>query len=373
VTARWEAVLDTQQQLWGWWQTPLGHQYAKTFANDQLLKKGQDAMTGVQEVQETMLFHADPIAIEPDMWTLVEYAQKEFQPEPLRETDIITEAGFMVLPRPLVSKDIWGKTVSYRAIGWMPAWRITPPAPELLKKSPALAIAQQMMGWDRKVYGIYVSLYSHIADPDDYDAPAKERFRRAHDAGGFPDLTLAHLEVFRFGQDYAHATREMFDGLHADHLLAADGVVLDNGDDPGKPAGYDYYTEHGVDWDKAIASYIDTRRSIQALFRLLSQHIAVRTKHRASRPAQRRAKRQAYPPKDVTVVTLRRPRNEDMPLDPAGKHVEWSHRWIVSGHWRNQYYASAGEHRQIWISPFVKGPPDKELVIPEKRVFVLSR
>lgn len=43
--------------------------------------------------------------------------------------------------------------------------------------------------------------------------------------------------------------------------------------------------------------------------------------------------------------------------------VAWSHRWIVSGHWREQWYASLKEHRTIWIPSYVKGPEEKPLVI----------
>lgn len=42
--------------------------------------------------------------------------------------------------------------------------------------------------------------------------------------------------------------------------------------------------------------------------------------------------------------------------------VEFSHRWEVSAHYRNQYYPSTGEHKRILISPYVKGPKGKPLI-----------
>lgn len=42
---------------------------------------------------------------------------------------------------------------------------------------------------------------------------------------------------------------------------------------------------------------------------------------------------------------------------------DWSHRWLVSGHWRNQWYPSEGVHRPIWIDAFVKGPSDAPLLV----------
>lgn len=45
----------------------------------------------------------------------------------------------------------------------------------------------------------------------------------------------------------------------------------------------------------------------------------------------------------------------------------YSHRWIVSGHFRNQAVGQNwSEHRVIWIPPYVAGPAGKPLVIKEK-------
>jgi hypothetical protein len=44
---------------------------------------------------------------------------------------------------------------------------------------------------------------------------------------------------------------------------------------------------------------------------------------------------------------------------------EWSHRWVVRGHWREQWYPSEGVHRLIWIEAFVKGPEDRPLIIKD--------
>jgi hypothetical protein len=89
----------------------------------------------------------------------------------------------------------------------------------------------------------------------------------------------------------------------------------------------------------------------------------------APRPAWRRAQRAGIPGKRVLVVTLRRPSNQ-RPTEGGG--IDWSHRWIVGGHWRNQWYASEQIHRQIWISDYEKGPDDKPLVI-KQRAFTFRR
>jgi hypothetical protein len=51
--------------------------------------------------------------------------------------------------------------------------------------------------------------------------------------------------------------------------------------------------------------------------------------------------------------------------DSESDTVEWSHRWMVRGHKRAQPYPSAGETRDIWIAPYIKGPGDKPLVVTE--------
>lgn len=55
-----------------------------------------------------------------------------------------------------------------------------------------------------------------------------------------------------------------------------------------------------------------------------------------------------------------------------GTEVEWSHRWLVRGHWRQQWYASEGVHRAIYINPHIKGPEDKPLIVRDK-VNILGR
>ena len=104
------------------------------------------------------------------------------------------------------------------------------------------------------------------------------------------------------------------------------------------------------------------------MWRLLQQRVGVGFRQRTSRPERKRQDRAGWQEKYVTVVTLRRPRQENHG-EPA--HVDWAHRWIVSGHWRWQPYKDGV--RQIWISPYVKGPDDKPLVVRGARVFRLAR
>jgi hypothetical protein len=99
----------------------------------------------------------------------------------------------------------------------------------------------------------------------------------------------------------------------------------------------------------------------------------------ASGPIERHRKKQLAReydvpiPSDVKVIQLRR--SEHQPLTDSSVSdatVEWSCRWLVGGHWRNQPYAN-GEHKLIYIMPYVKGPEDKPLKVPTHTVYSVSR
>ncbi len=62
-----------------------------------------------------------------------------------------------------------------------------------------------------------------------------------------------------------------------------------------------------------------------------------------------------------TALYLHLPAGHPAP-ERRGGDVEWSRRWLVRGHWRNQWYPSEQVHRTIWISPYVKGPEDRPFI-----------
>lgn len=77
----------------------------------------------------------------------------------------------------------------------------------------------------------------------------------------------------------------------------------------------------------------------------------------------------------IRVVQLRRreaPSTTPM-ASGDGAPVEWSCRWVVSGHWRNQFYRSSGERKLVYIMPFVKGPADKPFKAVAQTVYEVNR
>lgn len=57
--------------------------------------------------------------------------------------------------------------------------------------------------------------------------------------------------------------------------------------------------------------------------------------------------------------------------NPVGR--EYSHRWVVRGHWRRQWYPSQNRHVPIWITDYVAGPAEKPIVQRDRVMVVKSQ
>jgi hypothetical protein len=108
---------------------------------------------------------------------------------------------------------------------------------------------------------------------------------------------------------------------------------------------------------------LDSYKPFFAAWVLMQQSITQCERTQPDR-AQRKLCARLALPSDVVIVRLRR---IDFPeREPSGELVPWSHRWLVGGHWRQQFYPSDKTNRPIWINPYVKGPKEKPLVVKEK-------
>lgn len=113
------------------------------------------------------------------------------------------------------------------------------------------------------------------------------------------------------------------------------------------------------------------RQYIIALFSFLKQPLVTISRERANRAARRRYQvfHQQEPPL-IKVITLR---TRQYRKGDETREVEWGCRWIVRGHWRQQWYPSMTAHRALWITPFIKGPEDKPLKKPRGNLFAVVR
>lgn len=103
---------------------------------------------------------------------------------------------------------------------------------------------------------------------------------------------------------------------------------------------------------------------LKAMWTITAQRLELIEHVIPDRAARRRSERAGIAPEDGTirVVNLRRLTRSNTE-GPGETAVDWSHRWMVSGHWRNQWLPSRGLHRLQWIEAHVKGPEDKPLVV----------
>ncbi|WP_261568241.1 hypothetical protein [Frankia gtarii] len=103
-------------------------------------------------------------------------------------------------------------------------------------------------------------------------------------------------------------------------------------------------------------------QTLRATWLLMNQtHIVEVEENQPDRAAVRRARRDGLTASPVRLIHLRRAtREQGAPADEGGAR-EYTCRWMVRGHWRQQWYPSRGVHRPLWINPHLKGPEDRPL------------
>jgi hypothetical protein len=331
--SNWEQVVDLQDETLRFYMSPAGQRYSDLFGRSQIASimndpdvakeaesAGWDPQEAVDdthwlmhmaELEAKKLMMAEPIYVNHEVKQLIEAAAPSFEPEVLGVEDVFpTLYGFMVFPEPFIIQDGRGKKIAFRALCWAPIDKEHNQLPQTMR-----GIAPQDAG------GILLTVYSHKDDFPLEDYPLTE----ADIGGRVPSLTLSHVSPWHFGER-----------LPIDVNLSGLGEVL---------------------------------KIAQVAWRLARQTITTPVERQLPKHFRKRAKRAGLI-SDVTVIRLRHvaPKRNGEPAE-----VEWSHRWLVRGHWRNQWYPKTQEHKQIWVSPHVKGPEDLPLKVKELRAFELVR
>lgn len=328
----WEAAYEEKIAIWKFWTSMTGRSYGRRFGDSMIRKNNisdkSPVYTDVAKHEATKMMVADPIWISEEMmdvWeaTVTVPEEKAFQPEPLLQEDFFIPNGFVLFPRPMITIDSLGKKMSYRAISW------------------AMAGLEDEEG---RYHGINLSFYTHAQDPDDYFTP-EDQAATGIDLGELTRgsgtlLSLSHLTPWPFGQSF-------------DRLISAS-----------------HRAQHRYEAQDMQKSWSGLWIEVQALLRLMNQRMTSISDEKAPRETRRRAKRIDMDESPVKVVKLRR-----APSKPTGdeREVKWTHRWMVDGHWRQQWYPSINDHRQIWISSYVKGPESLELKVKPVKAYELVR
>jgi hypothetical protein len=117
--------------------------------------------------------------------------------------------------------------------------------------------------------------------------------------------------------------------------------------------------------DELLLTRVRLRRLPRALWTLSRQRLATISVRRAPRQERRAMERAGSPVHpEILIVQLRHIGHDAL---VGGEHaVEWTRRWMVGGHWRNQWLPSVKAHRLQWIAPYIKGPEGKPLILPRK-------
>lgn len=111
-----------------------------------------------------------------------------------------------------------------------------------------------------------------------------------------------------------------------------------------------------------------------AFFAFIQQRLVEFTRSEADRASRRRAEAVAPQLGANAIHVIRLRRIEHRSHNGEATHVEWSCRWIVSGHWRRQPCGLArGDRRLLWVHSHIKGPESKPMKAPAARVFAVIR
>lgn len=190
-------------------------------------------------------------------------------------------------------------------------------------------------------------------------------------AGHADDPT--EVEVAEMTAAASPEARAAIGRLHL-HLTLSVMVPVVDPADADRPITPEAGAKYGVVESTALPTYGDVAaevgsvviahpavRFLTSAWALLRARATSTSAEPYDRSTRRRMERAGMPTDPVRVVDVRRPTGSG-----SGSTVEarrdWSHRWVVSGHWRRQWYPSEGVHRTIWIDGYVKGPADAPLL-----------
>lgn len=337
---RWHDAYDAQMGLWRFYRQPRGQYWLmREFERSAKGLSGEtrNMLADLWGGEPQRLLAADPFYVTGNMCEVVEAARHSFQPEPILPTDFLSPVGFCFYETPFVmeSKSV---ITSIGAFSWQPiiaTFREGEELPDAIRELPEGMVDIEggaspfLDAWQAGHGGVALTLYAstEAEEAEDHEGYALLKQMFGH------RLWAMHATPWWFGME--------FSGNEVDEL--------------GIPTG-------AVAWWQLL----------QTTLRLMQQRIAHHTNERLDRHTRRDAVRHGYREREVVVVRLRREGHDYVATEPE-HDVPWSHRWIVGGHWRNQPYPSEGIYRQIWISPYVKGPEDKPLVIRPRRVYQWER
>jgi hypothetical protein len=296
---------------------PHGRLYADAVVDAALYPHDPGTVERRQEiglhVHRQILGAGSTYAITNDIVSVLEQAAATLPSFILHREDLPSLHGFVWLERPILVKDVNAKTLVIRAFGWNTAMMHFGDEPDAERE-----LAVVMMAW------------TDPRDPRDHAYSDAWAYNEV-DVFAPPHGLLSMLcGIFPFNQDW---------------LTSRFG----NPDKPDPGLGRFFLSFLRF----IVTPWINTER------------------YTPDRHAAKRAMRTIDHVPEIHVVHLRRRQTSDSEPGTIGS-VDWSHRWIVDAHWRNQWYPSLGCHKPVLIESYVKGPEGLPLVVHDK-IFSVER
>jgi hypothetical protein len=208
-----------------------------------------------------------------------------------------------------------------------------------------------------------------------YIGPGAETYNATVNLDGASDKPETYRVIFFtifYDRDH-HLTRKMLmnsskrtstfiakNSAHWPRLLMIDIAMWKYGELPNRKVSHPLWG--GMSKRDPIAG------RMQAFFALCRQELPSIERYEPTEKEMKWVRRLDMRTNPVSVILLRRKSGRGL----EGTEVEWSHRWLVRGHWRQQWYPTLNEHRLIYINPHVKGPESKPFIVHDK-VNILGR
>ncbi|WP_182378644.1 hypothetical protein [Nocardioides sp. WS12] len=279
---------------------------------------------------------AETFYVDPQMRDVVTAAAGSLPTEELLAEDLPSSHGFVLIPGGVGQVDTFGRLIVINAVLWMTSG----------------GQVNMLMLTDKY-------------DPNDYynneqgvTIPASlPRFMPSALLAASIGKPLPKKQTFASAlPTNIHAEqREEPDGSVRLHILRQDGSQAHEDDVPDLDFGF--HPDPVTRW-------------LVAMWRLMQQSIVTVDHEEPTRQVRRQLQRRNQEARKVSVIALRR-----KTYPGAGvRDVEWTHRWIRRGHWRQQPYKENDDwvKRAIWIHPTICGPVDKPLLVRD-RVYSLKQ
>lgn len=188
-----------------------------------------------------------------------------------------------------------------------------------------------------------------------------------HDLGGHGRRAPVFLD--KHGKEVYHRSDGGF-GMWSYFTFADEDTIIDRVRNFEEMA----QKEGGAYADNRERDELHEIRWIYTALYLMAQRLAIQMKLPLDRATRRRALREGHPElEEIRIISLRKLEAARLKAQSEPHLVDWQWQWEVRGHWRNQFYRAANEHRPVFIEAYIKGPEDKPLKDPGQKLFAAVR